>query len=401
MVNRSRVRISGPLAAHADAFAEELARLGYTPGSASHQLRLLAALSGWLEQQGRGPKLAHGDLVGFVAARRADGRRLYVSMRGVAPLVALLDGVGLLARQEPRAPSDVEQFVERYRAYLRHERGVAESSVRTYLSALWPFLERRVVDGRLDLGGLTAADVTDFLLAVSRRGQPGRAQSTATALRSLLGFLHLDGVTDGSLVGAVPSVASWRLSGLPRGLQPGEVARLLAACDRRTDVGRRDAAMLLLLVRLGLRAGEVAAVQLDDIDWRAGELVVHGKGGRDERVPIPTDVGQAIVGYLQRGRPTGALTRHVFIRVDAPLRGLTSEAVSQRVCAAAHRAGLGAVRAHRLRHTAATSMLAAGAPLTEIGQLLRHRKALTTAIYAKTDIAALRGLARPWPGDGA
>lgn len=220
-------------------------------------------------------------------------------------------------------------------------------------------------------------------------------------MRSLLRFLHLEGITERSLLGAVPLVASWRLSALPKALEPGEVARLLAACDRRTSIGRRDAAMLLLLVRLGLRAGEVAGLELGDIDWRAGELVVHSKGGRDERVPIPDDVGRAIVGYLQRGRPVDALTRHVFIRDKAPHRGLTSEAVSARVWAASRRAGLDGFRAHRLRHTAATAMLAAGAPLTEIGQLLRHRKALTTAVYAKTDVETLRGLARRWPAGEA
>jgi integrase/recombinase XerD len=401
MANRSGVRISGPLAAHVDAFEAELARLGYTSGSASHQLRLLAHLSGWLEQQDRGPTLDREDLARFVATRRAEGRRPYVSMRGIAPLTEFLGEVGLLGPEEAGAPTDVELFVDRYRAYLRHERGVTDSSIRTYLSALRPFLARRVIDGQLELEAVTAADVTTFLLEVSQRGQPGLAQSTATALRSLLAFLHLEGITERSLVGAVPSVASWRLSTLPRALEPGEVTRLLRACDRRTHVGRRDAAMLSLLVRLGLRAAEVAALQLDDIDWRAGELVVHSKGGRDERVPIPTDVGRAIVAYLQQGRPANALTRHLFIRIDAPLRGLTSQAVSERVCAAAERAGMEPIRAHRLRHTAATSMLAAGAPLIEIGQLLRHRKALTTAIYAKTDVEALRAIARPWPGGGA
>lgn len=398
MSNVLGVRFWGPLESYAEGFAGELSRLGYTAGSASHQLRLLAHLSRWLEAEGRGRGVDRSDLVRFVAERRAEGRRLYVSMRGIAPLVDFLDGVGLLEREEPEVPDGVEQFIDRYRTYMRCDRGVADSSIRTDVSALRPFLERRAVGGSVELEGVSAVEVTGFLLEVAALGMPGRAQTTATALRSVLRFLHVEGITERSLLGAVPSVASWRLSALPKALEPGEVARLLAACDRRTSIGRRDAAMLLLLVRLGLRAREVARLELGDIDWRAGEMVVHGKGSRDERIPVPDDVGRAIVGYLQRGRPVNALTRHVFVRDKAPHRGLTSEAVSARVWAASRRAGLEEFRAHRLRHTAATAMLAAGTPLTEIGQLLRHRKALTTAVYAKTDVETLRGVARAWPG---
>lgn len=220
---------------------------------------------------------------------------------------------------------------------------------------------------------------------------------TVTALRSVLGFLHLEGIVEGSLVAAVPTAASWRLAGLPRGLAPGEVSKLLAACDRRTRNGRRAYAILMLLTRLGLRAGEVAALELDDIDWRAGEVVVRGKGGRHERLPLPDDVGTALVGYLQHVRPSTAQGRRVFVRVRAPHGPLTTGAVSHVVLAAGQRAGLGTVRAHRLRHTAASELLAAGAPLVEIGQLLRHRSQLTTAIYAKVDTETLRTLARPWP----
>ncbi len=154
-----------------------------------------------------------------------------------------------------------------------------------------------------------------------------------------------------------------------------------------------------MLVRLGLRAGEVAGLQLDDLHWRHGEVVVRGKGGHRDRLPLPADVGQVLADYLRTGRPPAAVDRCVFIRVKAPHRGLTNTGVTQVVNAAAHRAGLGTIYAHRLRHSAATTMLAAGAPLTEIGQVLRHRTVLTTAVYAKVDIKALRGLAMPWPRD--
>lgn len=187
---------------------------------------------------------------------------------------------------------------------------------------------------------------------------------------------------------------------LPRGLLPETLAQLLASCDQRIDVGRRDHTILLLLARMGLRAAEVAGLGLDDIDWRAGELIVHGKGRRDERMPLPGDVGSALAGYLQRGRPR-SVSRTVFLRVVAPAVGLTPQAISWVVYAACDRAKVSRVSAHRLRHTAATEMLRAGASLPEVGQVLRHRAVGTTAIYAKVDQGALRALALPWPGGAA
>jgi site-specific recombinase XerD len=195
----------------------------------------------------------------------------------------------------------------------------------------------------------------------------------------------------------VPAVAVWRLSGLPRVLEAADVRALFAACHCRTAVGLRDYAVLALLARLGLRAGEVAALRLDDLDWRAGEISVRGKGDRRERLPLPSDVGEAIAVYLRRGRPARVEGRCVFVRAIAPHRGLTSTAVSQIVASAAGRAGLPPVYAHRLRHTVASELLRAGAGLPEIGQLLRHRRAATTAIYAKVDREALRTVAQPWP----
>jgi integrase len=249
----------------------------------------------------------------------------------------------------------------------------------------------------LDVAGLTAADVTAFVVAAC----PGRPQGTAklivTTLRSLLTFLHIEGVVAEPLAGAVPSVAGWRLTGLPRALDPDQLRRLLASCDRRRGLGRRDYAIMLLLSRLGLRAGEVAALGLDDLDWYAGEIVIRGKANRSERLPLPPDVGVAITGYLRRGRPATAQGRGVFVRAKAPHRALTTCGVSMVVHDAAQRAGLGVMHAHRSRHTAATAMLRAGTPLTEVGLVLRQRRALTTALYAKVDRDALRVLAQPWP----
>jgi len=200
------------------------------------------------------------------------------------------------------------------------------------------------------------------------------------------------------LVGAVPSVAHWRLAGLPRALDADQVRRLLASCDQTSTAGRRDFAILMLLARLGLRRGEVAAIELGDLDWRAGEILVRGKGNRHERLPLPADVGQAVADHLRPGRPKSAEGRCVFLRLRAPHRALGAGGVGDVVIAAGRRAGLGAIGAHRLRHTAATEMLRAGASLPEIGQVLRHRRVSSTAIYAKVDREALRSLARPWPG---
>jgi integrase len=226
------------------------------------------------------------------------------------------------------------------------------------------------------------------------------AKYLVTVLRSLLRFLFLTGVTERELASAVPAVAGWRGSHLPRAIPSVQVAALLGSCDRRRRVGRRDYAILTVLVRLGLRAGEVAALALSDVDWRRGEVVIRGKGRRDERLPLPADVGEAIVGYLRRGRPQST-SAMVFLRARAPHGPMTTFAVTLVVRRASERVGLGPWCAHRLRHTAGTELLRAGGSLAEVGQVLRHRHVATTAIYAKVDRTALRGLAQPWPGSEA
>jgi integrase/recombinase XerD len=332
----------------------------------------------------------------YLAERRAAGYVNYRSGKAMRPLLSYLDQLGVLPREEVEL-GPVSALLERYRSYLLSERGLTPGTARCYLDAIQPFVTSRLRGEQLDLAGLTTADVTGFVVAAC----PGRPQGTAklivTTLRSLLTWLHIEGVTAEPLAGAVPAVAGWRLAGLPRALEPDQLRRLLASCDRRGRVGRRDYAILLLLSRLGLRAGEVAALGLDDLDWRAGELVIRGKANRSERLPLPADVGAAITAYLRRGRPSTAQGRSVFVRAKAPHRSLTTAGVSMVVHDAAARAGLGVVHAHRLRHTAATAMLRAGTPLTEVGLVLRQRRALTTAIYAKVDRDALRVLAQPWP----
>ena len=395
-----RVRVSGPLRPYAAGYAAELVRVGYTASGATLQLRLVADLSAWLYAEGLAPgTLSAAQVDRFLIARRAAGHTRYASARAMQPMLGYLRRLRLVPEApEPEPDTPLDRLLIRYRRFLTVERGLAPTTACGYLAAVRPFLAGRVTSTGLDLAELTAADITAFVVARCPGQAHGSARLTVTALRSLLGFLHVEGILPRSLAASVPRVASWRLASLPRGLTRSEVERLLASCDRSRTSGRRDFAILTLLVRLGLRAGEVAGLGLDDIDWRAGELVVSGKGDRAERLPLPADVGEAIAGYLRHGRPASALDRTVFIRIKAPHRALTSGGVSQVVADAARRASLGVVHAHRLRHTAATEMLRAGGSLAEIGQVLRHRRAHTTAIYAKVDRRALRALARPWPG---
>jgi site-specific recombinase XerD len=403
MHDPSRVRVSGPLEVFASGFAAELARVGYRRVPIVFQLQLMAHASRWLQREGLAVDALTSEVVErFLAERRAAGYTNYVTARAMAPLLGYLRGLGVAPAASPRrAVGAVEVLLADYREYLAVERGLTTDTVEGYVLAVRPFLGGRLGDGdELDLAGLSAADVVAFVVARCPAQSRGAAKMTVTALRSLLGFLHLRGLVSGPLAEAVPSTASWRLSGLPRALEPEQLRALLESCDRSTATGRRDYAVLVMLARLGLRVGEVAALRLEDVDWRAGELVIAGKGRRAERLPLPEDVGEAIVCYLQDGRPATAQDRSLFVRVRAPHLGLTGGGITQIVFAAAGRAGLGPIHSHRLRHTAATAMLRAGASLEEIAQVLRHRQALTTAIYAKVDRDALRQLARPWPETG-
>jgi integrase/recombinase XerD len=402
MENPLPVAVLGPLEPVAARFASSLIDQGYRRQSALIQVRLFAQLSAWLIDEALEPgQLSATDVERFLAARRDAGATRYVSEKAMRAILTYLRHESVVSVPPVLAArGPVEEVLECYRQYLRRERGLEATTARLYVHLVRPFVStRRSPDGlALDWASLRAADVIDFVVARTPQQSCGTAKLTVTAVRSLLGFLHVDGRITASLTGAVPSVAGWRLAGLPKGLTARSVQALLASCDRRGRTGRRDFAVLTMLVRLGLRAGEVAALQLDDIDWRMGTMVVRGKGHQVERLPFPSDVGDAVVGYLRRGRPATAMDRALFVRVKAPHRALTALGVSAIVATAARRAGLGRIHAHRLRHTAAIQLVRAGAPLSEIGQLLRHRRAQTTAIYAKVDRVALRTIARPWRG---
>jgi len=391
----ARVRVSGPLAEHAEGFRAVLAGCGYAPSSAAGQLQVMAHLSRWLAQEGRpADDLAPATMERFLLARKAAGYRRWLSPRAVAPLLEYMEGAGLVipaVSPEPLAPGSC--VLAGFREYLVTERGLAASTVRNYVDAARLLATR---DG-LRLDALTAGDVTGFVLEQCRDRSTGSAAVLVTGLRSLLRYLHLAGFTAVSLADAVPSAAS--ASPLPEPVGPGQSGLLLRSCDRGTAAGLRDYAVLVLLVRLGLRVSEVAAMQLGDIDWRGGQVTIRGKGSRIDQLPLPADAGQAIAAWLRGARP-GCSCRQVFTTLLAPIGPLTRKSVAAIVKRAARRAGLEAVTAHRLRHGAATGLLRAGASLPEVGQVLRHASVLNTARYARVDHAALSAVARPWPGAG-
>ncbi|MDA8283035.1 MAG: tyrosine-type recombinase/integrase [Actinomycetota bacterium] len=392
----SEVPVSGPLAPLVGEFKASLADAGYVVPVAREHLWLMAQVSRWMEDRG----LSVGDLddvrvEAFLADRRAAGRRTLCSARGLAPLLRLLRAHGLPGAAPPAGA--VEELLAGFGRYLADERAVAPSTARLYTKRVRRFLARCAPDA--NLRAVSAGQVTAAVLAECETVSVGSAQYFVAALRSFLRFCYLERLTDTDLSAAALAVSGRRPSWLPKGMSRREVSALLGSCDRRTEAGRRDYAILLLLARLGLRAGEVAALRLEDIDWRSGELLVRGKGPRFDRLPLPVDVGEAVAAYLTRGRPRTSC-REVFVSVAAPIGALGNMAISDVVRRSCRRAGVEPIGAHRLRHALAVDLVAAGAALPEIGQLLRHRSASATRIYARVDVELLRSVAQPWPVGG-
>lgn len=396
----SRAR-AGSLEPYAAGFVRWLTDRGFSQSRIESRAGQFGHLGRWLVSEGMGP----GDLIAecqqrFLEARRAAGYRTWVGPQSLRLPLGYLREAGVVPEPVSVAlDGPVERLLADYREYLTSERGLAAETIGHYERVARLFVAGRGTPEGVELERLAARDVSAFLVRECPKRSVSGARDLATRLRCLLRYLHVAGAIGLPLQHAVPGVAYRRDHGLPRGLQPQDVARLLASCDRRTLVGRRDYAVLLLLCRLGLRAGEVAAIGLQDIDWRRGEFQVHGKGSRLDLLPMPVDVGQAIVAYL-RCRPRSR-SRAVFLLAIAPYSPASSHTVSCIVRHACVRAGLPVVHAHRLRHTAATELLRAGGSLPEVAQVLRHRKLETTAGYAKVDRRALRELARPWPEGGA
>jgi len=383
-------------------FAASLREYGYADGTIHPKLRLLGDFERWL----RRTKLAvsHLDerlLEAFLKHKRRVRRREPLTLQQFLDHLRKLSIVP--GRKVVRDQSPLADILNRYETYLRSERGLVTVTILNYQAFVHKFLLERFREGPFRLREVKPSDISDFVLRHSPSMASREAQLMTTAFRSFFRFLFQKGELQADLAGSVPTVADRRLSTVPKHLTPEEVERVLKACNRGTASGRRDYAVLLLLARLGLRGGEVVALQLDDINWRASEIMVRGKGLFHDRMPLPTDVGRALASYLRRDRPV-CPTRRVFVCMNAPRRGFAdSGTVTAIVRSALARADLHPTfkGAHLLRHSLATSMLGFGATLGEIGEILRHRTANTTEIYAKVDFESLRSLAHPWPMGGA
>lgn len=396
------LRYIGPLAPHIDGFLALLEREGYAPGTVREKCTFLAQLSGCLE--------AHELSLDALGERELGQLYLHHCRRASLPrgtaatinqMLRYLRDLGSIQRPTQQvASTPIDELTRAFGDFLRTERGLSPATLLNYLPIVQRFLVEQFCGDVLKFDKLRAPAIHRFVVRCAQSGSLSRAKLLVTALRSFLRFLQQRGVITADLAAAVPGVASWRLSHLPKTLLPKQVEGLLASCDRNTPTGKRDYAILLLLARLGLRGGEVVAMTLDDLDWECGEIVVRGKGQRLTRLPLPPDVGAAVADYLRYVRPACS-TRRVFVRMYAPLHGLHGpSAICCIVRRALTRAGLAPKfkGAHLLRHSLATDLLRRGASLVEIGQLLRHSQPTTTQIYAKVDIVALQSIGLAWPG---
>lgn len=396
-----RVRC-GPLGPHLDSFAHWLAEQGYSRMAATRKIRLVAHWSRWLGQRHIGLKQINEERIEDFLKRQRKQTRWHNFIRYA--LIQLLQHLHRSKLIPDRPPPDTERPIDPlmrdYGRFLAQERGLSEASLHSYLPIARHFFSEVLGAGALRFDKLGAADISRFVLRATSTLSPKRVQLTTSVLRSLLGFLYQRGHLSVPLAGAVPTVATWRWSELPRFLEPEQVRQLLHGCERSNPRGQRDYAILLLLARLGLRAGEIVHLNLEDFDWNSGEVLIRGKGAREDRLPLPPDVGRALAIYLRKARPPCSC-RRVFIRTQAPRAGLSGPgSISKIVGRALLRAQLHPAHkgAHLLRHSLATRMLRGGASLTQIGQVLRHQHAQTAEIYAKVDFAALRAVAQPWLG---
>lgn len=390
-------RQDGPLAPFVVGYRVGLLEAGYTPQTTRGMVMVFGQLGRWMETAG--VEVGALDIAAiemFIASRHAGGHRV-PTVRALRSMLVYLREVGVMIDEQPPVLSPVEGLVAEYREWLVGDRGLAARTVLRYEMLARRFLTARVtVSDELGVADLDGAVVARFLLAECGRVCLGSGKGKVAELRSLLRFLHLRGFTPRSLVESVPGVAGWRDTSIPSTMPQADIERLLVSCDRSMLDGARDHAMLMLLARLGLRSIEIARLQLDDLDWRAGDLLVRGKARRDDRLPLPDDVGRALVEYLAlRGRRN---SRSVFLTLRAPTRPIRADLVGDVVQRHCRQAGVAHVGPHRLRHTLATKMLAAGAALVDISQVLRHSDLATTAIYAKVDLGRLREVAQPWPG---
>jgi integrase/recombinase XerD len=393
-------RVEGPLAGFAVGYESWLAAKGICRRAIRDRIWQFWYLSEWLGDRGLSAiDLDRRCAEEHLAERREAGRVERGSPSSLRWPLEYLREIGVAPPDMEPPAGPVDRLLVDYREYMLLERQLAPRTIEGRERVARVFLEDRERQrGALELAELSAADVTRFLASESRRLNVGGMRGLVSKLRPLMVFLHVTGRSE-PLRWAVPRVADTNGRLVPRGVDRVTVAALLESCDRSRPCGRRDYAMLLLLARLGLRCSEVAGMQLRDIDWRAGELLVHGKGGREDRLPLPVDVGEAVADYLLHRAPVASGA--VFVRMSAPIGPLVRQAVAQAVVRACERVGVPRIAAHRLRHTIATEMLGAGCSLAEVAEVLRHQNLYTTALYARVDHQALRAVAMPWPGGGA
>ncbi len=388
----------GPLGEHIDALATQFQERGYARESARMQLRIIAELSRWLQRQGRAATdLTPSDVQAYLRYRQRQGLPFHGAAAACQKCLRLLRDRDLVAPERPRPLSARERVEQAFARYLAQERGLASATLVNYVPVVRQFLRERFRGGRLRLAALRAGDVTRFVQRHAHDHRPGHTKVMLTAQRAFLRYLCHCGATATDLTPCVPCVPTWKFATLPKYLRPGQVEQVLDACDRQTARGRRDYAILLLLARLGLRAGEVVALRLEDIDWVAGRLTLRSKGGRWSQFPLPADVGAALAAYLRQGRPRCA-SRRVFIRQHAPWVGFANWlAISALVARALARAGIAAPHtgAHVFRHSLATAMLREGASLAEIGELLRHRSPQVLTLTGNRGILDAAGRSLP------
>lgn len=389
---------SCPAGPYLQLLADHLSRRGYARGNSRWRIRIAYRFVGWLLRTGipiKSATLANVDkfVARYCSVKQGDAETLRTFHN-------ILVKNGAASPTPEPARTEAARIADEFAEYLRKERALAPSTISYYQPLVAAFLAHCFGNGSINLSAICARGVIAFVRHDATRRSAASAKNTATALRSFLRYLQYRGLVGRDLSSAVPTVAAWSLSNIPKGLTREQVTRVLASCNRRTAIGRRDYAVLLLLARLGLRAGEVANLTLDSIDWANGTISVHGKGGKLCTLPLPLDVGNAIAVYLRKDRKTVA-SRHLFLRIPAPHTGFyTRTAVGLIVKYALARAGIQSRSkgAHQLRHALATEMLKRGASLPQIGEVLRHQKPKTTFIYAKVDFARLRKMARQWPG---
>ena len=391
-------RKAGQLWPHVEGYREWLTLRGYTPGTVRNMLKDLGQVGLWLAAEGLNAEdLNEEHVAAFQSARRRVGRSGSPGPRAFVPLMSYLRESGAVPERAPLV-TPLGALLASYRSWMIQERGLALTTVLRYENTARRFLQESSVGGVFAPEALTGADINAFLLREFARVSAGSAKGRVAELRSVLRFLYLHDMTGLSLGASVPAVGGWRFAALPpAGLSAADVQLLLDSFDRSTLIGVRDFAIVMLVSRLGLRSIEVARMELRDVDWRSGELMVRGKARRQDRLPLPAEVGEALVGYLSSGRnPADAV--HVFLTCRAPRGPIRADLVGDVVERACKRAGLPDVGPHGLRRALAGELLRQGAGLVAISQVLRHQDLATTALYAKVDLVALRQVAQPWPG---